>query len=142
MVAQASVAKTQHEIQGGGAGTPLDPNKIADLQLKQQEMRQKAMEAEIKQRDSENRLHETMINAQLSRSDNEVEMRRAMLKNQDDRFEAANRQRDRESKERLAAVKLATDIAKNPEAADLIKEFLPRDVLDRLESNEPPIEGA
>jgi hypothetical protein len=142
MVAQASVAKTQHEIQGGGAGNPFDPNKIADLQLKQQEMRQKAMEAEIKQRDSENRLRETMINAQLSRSDNEVEMRRAMLKNQDDRFEAANRQRDRESKERLAAVKLAADIAKNPEAADLIKEFLPRDLLDRLESNEPPIEGA
>ena len=102
-------------------------------------MRQKAMEAQIKQQDSENRLRETMINAQLSRSDNEIEMRRAMLKNQDDRFEAANRQRDRESKERLAAVKLAADIAKNPEAADLIKEFLPRDVLARLESNEPPI---
>ena len=141
MVAQANVAKTQHEIQGGGQGAPLDPNKIADLQLKQQEMRQKAMEAEIKQRDSENRLRETMINAQLSKADNEVEMRRAMLKNQDDRFEAANRQRDRESKERLAAVKLAADIAKNPEAADLIKEFLPRDMLARLESNEPPIEG-
>ena len=82
-----------------------------------------------------------MINAQLSRSDNDVEMRRAMLKNQDDRFEAANRQRDRESAERLAAVKLAGEIAKNPQSVDLIREFLPRDLIARVESNEPPIEG-
>jgi hypothetical protein len=141
MTAQANAAKTQHEMQGGDQGAGLDPNKMVDLRLKQQEMQQKAMEAQMKQRDSENRLRETMINAQLSRSDNDVEMRRAMLKNQDDRFEAVNRQRDRESAERLAAVKLAGEIAKNPQSVDLIREFLPRDLIARVESNEPPIEG-
>jgi len=38
-------------------------------------------------------------------------------------------------------VKLAADIAKNPDAAKLIGKFLSKDALSRLESNEPPIEG-
>lgn len=139
MIAQANVAKVQHEIQGGAQGTPLDPNKIADLQLKQQELQQKALEARIKQQDSENRMREAMLAAQTDQANNRTEMQRAMLKNEDDRFEAANRQRDRESKERLAAVKLASDIAKNPDAATMIEKFLPTDFMDRLESNEPPI---
>lgn len=140
MVAQANVAKLQHEMQGGQQGVPLDPNKIADLHLKQQELQQKALDAHIKQQDSENRMREAMIAQQSQNASNEVEMRRAMLKNEDDRFEAANRQRDRESKERLAAVKLASDIAKNPDSAKFIEKFLPDDFLNRLESNESPIE--
>lgn len=142
MKVQADVAKTQHEMQGGDQqGTPLDPNKIVDLQLKQHDLQQRAMDAQIKQRDSENRLRETMIQAQVDGRSTEAEVQRAMLKNQDDVFEARNRQRDRESKERLAAVKLAADIAKNPDAAKLVEKFLPKDMLSRLESNEPPIEG-
>ena len=150
MKVQADVAKTQHEIQGGDAEkpTPLDPNKVVDLQLKQhdlqlkhQELQQKSMDAQIKQRDSENRLRETMIQAHVDGLGVQSEMQRAQLKNQDDVFEAKNRQRDRESKERLAAVKLAADIAKNPDAAKLIGKFLSKDALSRLESNEPPIEG-
>lgn len=141
MKAQADVAKTQHEIQSGPEGTPIDQNKLIDLQLKQHDMQQRAMDAEIKRRDSENRLRETVVQAQVDQSSTEAELQRAMLKNQDDRFEAANRQRDRESKERLAAVKLASEIAKNPDAAANIQKFLPKDMLSRLESNEPPIEG-
>ena len=141
MTAQAGVAKVQHEMQGGGVGQPpqLDPNKMVDLELKKHEMQQKMIDAEIKQRDSQNRLRETMIQAQVDQQSNQGEMQRAMLKNQDDRFEAANRQRDRESKERLAAVKLAGEIAKNPGADQLIRKFIPKDTLQRLESNEPPL---
>jgi len=143
MTAQAGVAKVQHEMQGGGVGQPpqLDPNKMVDLELKKHEMQQRMMDAEIKHRDSQNRLRETMIQAHVDQQSNQGEMQRAMLKNQDDRFEAANRQRDRESKERLAAVKLAGEIAKNPDAAAMINKVLPKDMLERLESNEPPIEG-
>ena len=148
MKAQADVAKVQSEMQGGPQGEQVDPNKIVDLQLKQhdlqlkqQELQQKAMDAQIKQRDSENRLREVMIQAQTENQANAADMHRAMLKNQDDVFEAKNRQRDRESKERLAAVKLATEIAKNPAVAGVVEQFLPSDVLGRLESNEPPIEG-
>ena len=141
MKAQADVAKTQHEMQAGPEGAPLDQNKLINLQLKQHDMQQRGMDAQIKQRDSENRLRETMVQAQVDQRSTEAELQRAMLKNQDDRFEARNRQRDRESKERLAAVKLAAEIAKNPDAAANIEKFLPRDMLSRLESNEPPIEG-
>ena len=141
MTAQAGVAKVQHEMQGGGVGQPpqLDPNKMVDLELKKHEMQQRMMDAEIKHRDSQNRLRETMIQAQVDQQSNQGEMQRAMLKNQDDRFEAANRQRDRESKERLAAVKLAGEIAKNPDAASMINKVIPKDMLRRLESNEPPL---
>jgi hypothetical protein len=142
MTAQAGVAKVQHEMQGGGVGQPpqLDPNKMVDLELKKHEMQQRMMDAEIKNRDSQNRLRETLIQAHVDQQSTQGEMQRAMLKNQDDRFEAANRQRDRESKERLAAVKLAGEIAKNPESAQYIGKFLPSDMVRRLESNEPPIE--
>lgn len=141
MTAQAGVAKVQHEMQGGGVGQPpqLDPNKMVDLELKKHEMQQRMMDAEIKHRDSQSRLRETMIQAQVDQQSNQGEMQRAMLKNQDDRFEAANRQRDRESKERLAAVKLAGEIAKNPDAASIINKVIPKDMLRRLESNEPPL---
>ena len=141
MTAQAGVAKVQHEMQGGGVGQPpqLDPNKMVDLELKKHEMQQRMMDAEIKHRDSQNRLRETMIQAQVDQQSNQGEMQRAMLKNQDDRFEAANRQRDRESKERLAAVKLAGEIAKNPDAVSMINKVIPKDMLRRLESNEPPL---
>lgn len=140
MTAQAGVAKVQHEMQGGVGQPPqLDPNKMVDLELKKHEMQQRMMDAEIKHRDSQNRLRETMIQAQVDQQSNQGEMQRAMLKNQDDRFEAANRQRDRESKERLAAVKLAGEIAKNPDAASIINKVIPKDMLRRLESNEPPL---
>ena len=142
MTAQAGVAKVQHEMQGGGVGQPpqLDPNKMVDLELKKHEMQQKMMDAEIKQRDSQTKLRQTMIQAHVDQQSNQGEMQRAMLKNQDDRFEAANRQRDRESKERLAAVKLAGEITKNPQALSIVSKVLPKDMLERLESNEPPIE--
>ena len=139
MTAQASVAKTQHEIQGGDGGASLDPNKMIDLELEKQELQQRAMDAEIKNRDSQNRLRETMIQAQIDRQSNDAELQRAVMKNQDDRMEAINRQRDRESKERLAAVKLAGEIAKNPEALSVVDRLIPSDMMSRLESNEPPI---
>ena len=110
-----------------------------DLELKKHEMQQRMMDAEIKHRDSQNRLKETLIQAHVDQQANQGEMQRAMLKNEDDRFEAANRQRDRESKERLAAVKLAGEIAKNPQSMGVIDKLVPKDMRKRLESNEPPL---
>jgi len=143
MKAQADVAKIQHEINGGAGqqGVPLDPNKIADLQLKQQEVRQRQMDAQIKEMEIQSKMREAMMKAQSERANTETKMHEAMVKARDDQFEAANRQRDRESKERLAAVKLASDIARNPEAEKLINKVLTKDLMKRLESNEPPIEN-
>lgn len=116
ILAQAKVAETQHKIQTDGGAEAPDPLKQAELAIK-------AKELGLKQADIDARLFEAQLAAK------------------DDAFEAANRQRDRESKERLAAVKLAEDIAKNPEAMPFINRFLSPDMLARLESNEPPIEG-
>jgi hypothetical protein len=141
MLAQAKIAEVQSKI-----GTPEnqqpDPDKIIDMRLKEQEMQQKMIESQIKQMEIEERLREAQINAATDRADAAMRMRESMIKEREDRFEAANRQRDRESKERLAAVKLATDIAKNPESADVIGKLLDPAMIGRLESNEPPIEGA
>lgn len=135
LTAQAKMADTQAKIQQNGQqAAPLDQNKLIDLKLKQQDLQQKQMETQA-------RLREAMMQAESDRADTDARMREAVMKNQDDRFEAANRQRDRESKERLAAVKLAADIAKNPETLQVIDKFLTPDMLQRLESNEPPIEN-
>jgi hypothetical protein len=116
MLAQAKIAETQHKIQTDGGEAP-DPFKQAQLAID-------AREIALKEKDIDARLFEAQLAAR------------------DDQFEAANRQRDRESKERLAAVKLAEDIAKNPEALPIIDRFLTPGMLARLESNEPPIEGS
>ena len=141
MLAQAKIAEVQSKI-GSPQDSAPDPDKIIDMRLKEQEMQQKMIESQIKQMEIEERLREAQINAATDRADAAMRMRESTIKEREDRFEAANRQRDRESKERLAAVKLATDIAKNPESADVIGKLLTPDMIGRLESNEPPIEGA
>lgn len=96
MVAQATVA----EKTGAEAGGGLDPLKAADLQVRQKEIEQKAMDSQL---------------------------------------DAVNRQRDRESRERLAAVRLAEDIVKNPNALPILNTVLDPGMIQRLESNEKPI---
>jgi hypothetical protein len=146
MLAQAKIA----ESQGGGVNgaPPLDQNKLIDLHLKQADLRQKEMDAEI----TRQKIAADMSRAQMDmrQSSQEAQMQAhqiasdhsaAMMKNEDDRLEAANRQRDRESKERLAAVKLAGDILKYPGGKQQISSIVDKDTLERLRDNEPPIEG-
>jgi hypothetical protein len=97
MVAQATVAE---KMGGGGEGGEPDPVKMADLQLRQQEIEQKE---------------------------------------KDSTLDAINRQRDRESRERLAAVRLAEDIVKNPNALPVLGNVLDPGMIQRLESNEQPL---
>jgi hypothetical protein len=97
MVAQATVAE---KMGGGEAGGEPDPMKMADLQLRQQEIEQKETDAKL---------------------------------------DAINRQRDRESRERLAAVRLAEDIVKNPNAMPVLGSVLDPSMIQRLESNEQPL---
>ena len=100
MVAQAKVSETQ----GGGpqgAKAP-DPEKMADLQIKQQDIQQKAS---------------------------------------DSMLDGINRKRDRESRERLAAIKLAEEMAKNPQAMGIVNSILQPGMVERLEANEAPLPG-
>ena len=58
-----------------------------------------------------------------------------MQKQEDAELDAVNRKRDRESRERLAAVKLAEDVVANPQGLGVIQQMLPQDMISRLEDN-------
>ena len=150
MKAQADVAKIQSEIQNAGQeGAPqLDPNKLADLQLKEAEMRQRMLDAQLQQakieadmRRAEMTMRQADIEARMQAQQIASDHQAALFKNEDDRLEAMNRQRDRESKERLAAVKLAADILKTPNGKQIVSGIVDKGTLNRLRNNEPPIEG-
>ena len=56
----------------------------------------------------------------------------------DAQLDALNRQRDRESRERLAAVKLAEEVMKNPmDGMQVVRSMLDPSMIQRLEANEP-----
>jgi len=60
---------------------------------------------------------------------------------QDGILDAINRKRDRESRERLAAIKLAEEVMRNPEGLADAQQFLDPNMLQRLETNEPTLDG-
>jgi len=62
-------------------------------------------------------------------------------RNQDTMLDAINRKRDRESRERLAAIKLAEEVMRNPDGLADAQQFLDPQMLQRLESNEPTLDG-
>jgi hypothetical protein len=74
--------------------------------------------------------------AQIDTQQMEIEQR-----NQDTMFDAINRKRDRESRERLAAIKLAEEVMRNPEGLADAQQFLDPNMLERLEDNEPTLDG-
>ena len=60
-------------------------------------------------------------------------------KTMDAQMDSMNRMRDRESRERLAAVKLAEEVMKNPmDGMQVVKQMLDPGMIQRLEANEQP----
>jgi hypothetical protein len=57
-------------------------------------------------------------------------------------IDATNRQRDRESRERLAAVRLAEKMAENPMGLGVVNKMIDPGMLQRLEDNEKPVPGS
>jgi hypothetical protein len=70
---------------------------------------------------------------------NELKAQELKQKQEEMLLEATNRKRDRESAERLAAIKYAEDMAKDPSGYHLARSILQPGMLDRLEENESPI---
>jgi hypothetical protein len=106
--------------------------------IKKQEADAKTMLAQAKVQESqmqEGQAPDPVKMAELQLEQREIEMRGA-----DAKLDAFNRLRDRESRERLAAVRLAEDIAKNPAALPIINQIIDPRMLNRLESQEqlPP----
>jgi hypothetical protein len=109
--------------------------KTAMVQVKAQEVAAKMQEAQGGQQGMGQPTFVDQLKAQeLSLKQNEME-----LKQQDAVMDAMNRKRDRESRERLAAVRLAEEMAQNPAAIPVVRNFLSPDMIQRLESNEQPL---
>jgi hypothetical protein len=104
--ATESAAKIQLDQQRlqmeASANNGSDPEKMAQLQVQEQEIRQRQEDAML---------------------------------------DAVNRKRDRESRERLAAIKLAENISKNPDSLGLMQSIVDPSMLQRLEGNEPTLDG-
>ena len=118
------------------------------------EMMAKAEELKIKQQDADTRRMEVEMKAQeammkagapgapadpAQMMDMQLRQQELAANARDAQLDAYNRQRDRESRERLAAVRLAEDIAKNPQAMPIVSQILTPNMLQNLESNEPQI---
>jgi hypothetical protein len=56
-------------------------------------------------------------------------------------LDAVNRKRDRESRERLAAMKMAEEVSKNPASLGIVMQMIDPAMLQRLEGNEPTLDG-
>jgi hypothetical protein len=74
--------------------------------------------------------------AQIQTQQMEIQQR-----SQDSMLDAVNRKRDRESRERLAAIKLAEDLMKDPSGLSTAQQVLNPQMLSRLEANEPTLDG-
>jgi len=103
LTAQAKAQEIQMRATGGGvvgADQEGDAMKAAELQVRQQEIESRAIDA---------------------------------------RLDAANRQRDRETRERLAAINLAKELIANPQSAPLLEQVLTPEMMAQLEGEEPPL---
>jgi hypothetical protein len=103
------------------------------------------MTAQAKMMDAQTKAHEAasktgQVPDQKSQLDAQVKMADINQRMVDSQLDAANRKRDRESRERLAAIKLAEQIMQAPQEVNTLKSIVPKDMLDRLEGNEPDIE--
>ena len=150
LTAQSHMVKAQKDGQPTGAAN--DPTAMAQLQVQSKEIDLKhaelAQNAEIHRRDAEMKLAEMKYNhaqserdMQATAAELESKNAEAAFKHQASILDATNRQRDRESKERIAAVQLAEKIAATPGGTQVAKKYVSKDMLKRLEGQEAPVPG-
>lgn len=124
--------------------------KMAELQIKQQDSQTRQMEAQARMELDQAKLQldaHKMSTGGLAQRDpikeQDMQLRSEEMRAKaiDSRLDAANRQRDRESRERLAAIKLATELINNPQAIGAVDQIMTPEMLRELEGNEPPLIG-
>ena len=72
----------------------------------------------------------------------QVQQQEIQQRAQDAMLDAINRKRDRESRERIAALKLAEEMAQNPQGLSVFNSLVDPKMIQRLEGNEPTLDGA
>ena len=112
--------------------------KTAMVQVKAQEAAAKAAQAQQGGQGGAPDGQPTFLD-QIKEQELQLKQNELQIKQQDSMMDALNRKRDRESRERLAAVKLAQDMGDNPQAIPVVQNFLEPDMIKRLEDNEQPL---
>ena len=117
---------------------PVDQAKMVDSQAKMLTAQAKMAEAQ----------HTVQGGDKTQQSPQELQIKMMSEQNQadetkqkaaDSQIDAMNRMRDRESRERLAAVKLAEEVMKNPmDGMQVVSQMLDPGMIQRLEANEQP----
>jgi hypothetical protein len=122
----------------------------AMVQIKKQEADAKTAMVGVKQQEVAAKLQEAgalaggepqgpTIEDQIKMAELQARQQEMQLDQKDSMMDAINRKRDRESRERLAAVKLAETIATVPGADQVVQNILDPGMIQRLESNEQPL---
>jgi len=79
------------------------------------------------------------IQDQIKMQEMQLQREDMQQKQQDSILDAINRKRDRESRERLAAMKFAEDAMQNPQGLAVAQHLVPQEMLNRLEMQEEPL---
>ena len=116
---------------------PADQAKAMDSQAKMLTAQAKMAEVQHKVQGGENPQANPM-ELQLEALKEQNKAAEIEVKAADAQMDNMNRQRDRESRERLAAVKLAEEVMKNPmDGMAVVRDLISPSMLQRLEANEP-----
>ena len=73
--------------------------------------------------------------------DLQVQQAEIAQRGRDSELDAMNRMRDRESRERLEAVKMGLELSQNPQEIQTFNQIVKPDMIQRLEANEEPLLG-
>ena len=115
---------------------PPDPQAMAAQTAAQAAMitaQSKMTEAQVKVQELQNKTG----GGQGMAPEDQVKLAEIQQKNIDAQLDATNRKRDRESRERLAAMKFAEEMAENPSGLAIARQLIDPGMLQRLEGNEP-----
>ena len=123
---------------------PMPPLPNPDMQAKMADSQAKMIMAQAKMMEAQHKVsggESSSASAEELRLEAIKEQNRAteiQQKAADSQMDNENRMRDRESRERLAAVKLAEEVMKNPmDGMAVVRSLLDPGMLQRLEANEP-----
>ena len=134
-----------------GRPPPEMQEKIAKLQIEKQKADATTLDSQTRAKEAEGRLAlgaaELQQNAQgglappdpLQQQENQIKVMELQAEQQDAVLDAVNRERERESRERVALVNLAKALIPLPGGLEMLRQLLPPDVIERLQENEQAV---
>lgn len=128
-----------------GKMPPEMQQKIAELQLKKQDVDTKSKLADAKIAETVSKIQQGAQGGvapfdPVKVADMQLKVQDMQMRKEDARLEAINRKRDRESDERIAAMRFAEQMASNPAGLAVASSLIDPAMISRLESNEPPLD--